>query len=67
MNRVAGIDEMGAGGMFKTISPVDKTVICEVAHGTVEDIDKAASAARNTFAQWRDMPALNAGKFNPHR
>ena len=42
MNRIAGIDEMGAGGMFKTISPVDKTVICEVAHGTAEDINKAS-------------------------
>ena len=63
MNRIAGIDEMGAGGMFKTISPVDKTVICEVAHGTAEDIDKAASAAHNAFAQWRDMPATERRKI----
>ena len=63
MNRIAGIDEMGAGGMFKTISPVDKTVICEVAHGTAEDIDKAASAAHNAFAQWRDMPATGRRKI----
>ena len=63
LNRIAGIDEMGAGGMFKTISPVDKTVICEVAHGTAEDIDKAASAAHNAFAQWRDMPATERRKI----
>ena len=63
MNRIAGIDEMGVGGMFKTISPVDKTVICEVAHGTAEDIDKAASAAHNAFAQWRDMPATERRKI----
>ena len=63
MNRIAGIDEMGAGGMFKTISPVDKTVICEVAHGTAEDMDKAASAAHNAFAQWRDMPATERRKI----
>ena len=63
MNRIAGIDEMGAGGMFKTISPVDKTVICEVAHGTAQDIDKAASAAHNAFAQWRDMPATERRKI----
>ena len=62
-NRIAGIDEMGAGGMFKTISPVDKTVICEVAHGTAQDIDKAASAAHNAFAQWRDMPATERRKI----
>ena len=63
MNRIAGMDEMGAGGLFKTISPVDKTVICEVAHGTAEDIDKAASAAHNAFAQWRDMPATERRKI----
>ena len=63
MNRIAGIDEMGAGGMFKTISPVDKTVICEVAHGTAQDIDKAASVAHNAFAQWRDMPATERRKI----
>ena len=63
MNRIDGIDEMGAGGTFKTISPVDKTVICEVAYGTAEDIDKAASAAHNAFAQWRDMPATERRKI----
>ena len=57
MNRIAGRDEPGSKGVFTTISPVDKSVICEVAHGDAVDIDKAAQAAHDAFAGWRDMPA----------
>ena len=57
LNRIAGEDMAGEGGVFQTISPVDKSVICDVAHGTAADIDKAAQAAHNAFAAWRDMPA----------
>ena len=56
-NRIAGQDVAGAGGMFRNISPVDKSVICDVAHGTEADIDAAASAASDAFPAWRDMPA----------
>lgn len=56
-NRIAGQDVAGAGGMFRKISPVDKSVICDVAHGTEADIDAAASAASDAFPAWRDMPA----------
>lgn len=56
-NRVAGKDVAGSGGVFQTISPVDKSVICDVAHGTAADIDMAAKAASAAFAGWRDMPA----------
>jgi len=57
LNRIAGKDEKGSGGVFQTISPVDKSVICEVARGTAADIDAAAMAASDAFADWRDMPA----------
>ena len=56
-NRIAGEDQDGSAGVFQSISPVDKSVICDVAHGTAEDIDTAAQAAHNAFADWRDMPA----------
>ncbi|MFW2543919.1 5-carboxymethyl-2-hydroxymuconate semialdehyde dehydrogenase [Primorskyibacter sp. 2E107] len=56
-NRIAGKDAPGAGGVFQTRSPVDKSVICNVAHGTAENIDAAARAAHAAFAAWRDMPA----------
>ena len=63
LNRIAGADSAGAGGVFQTISPVDKSVICDVAHGTAADIDMAADAAHDAFAAWRDMPAVQRKKI----
>lgn len=57
LNRVGGQDVPGSKGVFQTMSPVDKSVVADVAHGTAEDIDRAAEAAHNAFAAWRDMPA----------
>ena len=31
LNRIGGLDRAGAGGVFQTTSPVDKSVICDVA------------------------------------
>ena len=62
-NRIAGQDRSGQGGLFQTHSPVDKSVICDVAHGTAKDIDDAANAAADAFADWRDMPALERKKI----
>ncbi|MCG7522581.1 5-carboxymethyl-2-hydroxymuconate semialdehyde dehydrogenase [Ruegeria sp. Ofav3-42] len=56
-NRIAGEDRDGAAGVFQSTSPVDKSMICDVAHGTADDIDAAAKAAHAAFAEWRDMPA----------
>ncbi|MDD9721029.1 5-carboxymethyl-2-hydroxymuconate semialdehyde dehydrogenase [Sulfitobacter sp. PR48] len=63
LNRIAGQDVAGSGGVFQTTSPVDKSVICDVAHGTAEDIDAAASAAHDAFPGWRDLPALERRKI----
>ena len=57
LNRINGQDVAGTAGVFQSVSPVDKSVICDIAHGNSEDIDKAAKAAAEAFAQWRDMPA----------
>jgi 5-carboxymethyl-2-hydroxymuconic-semialdehyde dehydrogenase len=57
LNRIAGADATGSKPAFQTISPVDESVICDVAHGTADDIDAAASAAHAAFADWRDMGA----------
>ena len=62
-NRIAGQDVAGAGGIFQTHSPVDKSLICDVAHGTASDIDQAAKAARDAFPAWRDMPANERRKI----
>ncbi|WP_372571834.1 5-carboxymethyl-2-hydroxymuconate semialdehyde dehydrogenase [Ruegeria jejuensis] len=62
-HRIAGQDRGGAAGVFTTISPVDRSVICDVARGDVADIDAAAQAAAGAFADWRDMPAVERRKI----
>ena len=62
-NRIAGQDVGGSEGVFQTTSPVDKSLICDVAHGSVKDIDAAANAASDAFVMWRDMPALERKKI----
>ncbi|MEO0990966.1 MAG: aldehyde dehydrogenase family protein, partial [Pseudomonadota bacterium] len=57
LNRIGGVDAPGSGPAFQSISPIDKSVIADVARGTSEDIDQAAKAAHGAFADWRDMPA----------
>ncbi|MYF88737.1 MAG: 5-carboxymethyl-2-hydroxymuconate semialdehyde dehydrogenase [Boseongicola sp. SB0676_bin_33] len=55
-NRIGGKDLDGSGGTFATVSPVDKSRICDVALGTSKDIDAAARAAHDAFPAWRDLP-----------
>ncbi|MBY6046549.1 5-carboxymethyl-2-hydroxymuconate semialdehyde dehydrogenase [Vannielia litorea] len=52
-HRIGGRDVTGA--TFTNHSPVDDSVICEVARGTASDIDAAAQAAKDAFPAWRDM------------
>ncbi|WP_299729413.1 5-carboxymethyl-2-hydroxymuconate semialdehyde dehydrogenase [uncultured Tateyamaria sp.] len=56
-NRIAGQDVAGSGGVFQSVSPVDASVICDVARSTDADVDSAAQAASDSFPAWRDMPA----------
>ncbi|MFV1592101.1 5-carboxymethyl-2-hydroxymuconate semialdehyde dehydrogenase [Phaeobacter sp. JH20_36] len=62
-NRIAGADVAGGAGVFQTISPVDKSVICDVAQGSAADIDAAARAAQQAFADWRDLSASERRKI----
>ena len=62
-NRIAGVDRDGSGGVFQSISPVDKSVICNVARGDDSDIDAAAIAAKEAFPIWRDTPASERRKI----
>ncbi|WP_420860585.1 5-carboxymethyl-2-hydroxymuconate semialdehyde dehydrogenase [Algirhabdus cladophorae] len=63
LNRIGGQDRAGGNGWFETLSPVDASVICNVAHGVAADIDTAATAASDAFAAWRDMPATERKKI----
>ena len=62
-NRIAGQDVTGSGGVFQSTSPVDKSVICDVARGSEADVDQAAAAAKAAFPVWRDMPATERRKI----
>ncbi len=62
-NRIAGRDVAGTAGVFQNRSPVDKSLICDVARADATDIDTAAKAAHAAFAGWRDMPALERKKI----
>ena len=46
-----------SGETFETTSPVDGSLLANVARGNAEDIDRAAAAAARAFKPWRDMPA----------
>jgi 5-carboxymethyl-2-hydroxymuconic-semialdehyde dehydrogenase len=62
-NRIAGQDRAGGAGSFANTSPVDNSLICQVAEGDAADIDAAAEAASAAFADWRDMPATERRKI----
>ncbi|WNK20075.1 5-carboxymethyl-2-hydroxymuconate semialdehyde dehydrogenase [Halomonas piscis] len=44
-----------SGKTFESVSPIDMAPLADVAHGDAEDIDRAAKAAKDAFAEWRDM------------
>lgn len=62
-NRIAGTDRAGGSGRFESRSPVDKSLICEVARGDAADVDAAAKAAHEAFADWRDLKATERRKI----
>jgi 5-carboxymethyl-2-hydroxymuconic-semialdehyde dehydrogenase len=41
---------------FETRSPVDESLIAEVARGSADDVDRAAKAAKAAFPGWAAMP-----------
>ena len=52
MNLINGQTVPGSGGTFETRSPVDDSLIANVARGTAADIDAAAKAAKAAFPAW---------------
>ncbi|XP_052266666.1 cytosolic 10-formyltetrahydrofolate dehydrogenase-like isoform X1 [Dreissena polymorpha] len=53
------------GKTFKTINPTNEQVICEVAKGTPEDVNRAVEAAKAAFEEgpWGKMNARDRGKL----
>ncbi|MEP5969799.1 MAG: 5-carboxymethyl-2-hydroxymuconate semialdehyde dehydrogenase [Sulfitobacter pontiacus] len=62
-NRIAGKDHDGSGGRFDNESPVDQSLICQVARSDASDVHAAAQAASDAFADWRDMAAKERRKI----
>ena len=52
-----------SGKTFENTTPVDNSIIGQVASGDHEDIDKACKAATAAFTEWRDMPGAARKKL----
>jgi len=50
---IAGRPDTGSGRTFDNLDPVDNSVLCRVAAGDANDIDRAARAATGAFQVWR--------------
>ncbi len=49
-------DEGRSGKTFDSLTPIDNSLIGEVAAGNADDIDAACKAAEAAFAEWKEMP-----------
>lgn len=59
LNHIGGVAVPAASGKtFETVSPVDMRRIADVARGDAADIDRAAKAAHDAFAAWRDVDGV---------
>ena len=56
-------DQGRSGNTFEGYTPVDNSVIGEVAAGNGEDIDAACRAADAAFEEWREMPGSERKKL----
>ncbi len=64
LNHIGGEAVPAASGeTFQSISPVDLKPLADVAKGGVEDVDRAAKAAKAAFAEWREMPGADRKKL----
>ncbi|MEE2983546.1 MAG: 5-carboxymethyl-2-hydroxymuconate semialdehyde dehydrogenase [Pseudomonadota bacterium] len=52
---IDGGPNMGAVATFQNLTPVDNSVLGEVASGTADDVDRAAAAAQAAFPAWQRM------------
>ncbi|XP_035207691.1 mitochondrial 10-formyltetrahydrofolate dehydrogenase-like isoform X2 [Stegodyphus dumicola] len=57
--------DASSGKTYKSINPIDESVICEVQCASKEDVDKAAKAAKAAFddGEWRKMNARDRGRL----
>ncbi|MAS03871.1 MAG: 5-carboxymethyl-2-hydroxymuconate semialdehyde dehydrogenase [Ahrensia sp.] len=64
MNHIGGESVPALSGeTFETVSPVDLTVLAEVARGGAADIDNAVAAAKAAFPVWSKLPGTERRKI----
>ncbi|WP_425097958.1 5-carboxymethyl-2-hydroxymuconate semialdehyde dehydrogenase [Tropicibacter sp. S64] len=64
MNHIGGASVPAASGAtFETVSPVDLTVLAQVARGAEADIDAAVAAAKAAFPGWSKTPGAERRKI----
>jgi len=51
-----------SGKTFENLTPVDNSVIGNIAAGNADDIDAACQAAAAAFEEWRDLPGKERKK-----
>ena len=51
-----------SGETFESVTPIDNSVIGEVAAGNAEDIDVACTVAQAAFEEWRNLPGKERKK-----
>ena len=62
-HHIGGKPAAGDGETFENLTPIDNSAINKVAAGTEADIDAAARAAKEAFAEWRDLPGAQRRKM----
>ena len=62
-DHVIGDEQPRATEHFATINPATEQVICEVAQGTADDVDRAVAAARAALPAWAALPAKERAKY----
>ena len=71
--RVAGIEvspdhfiggeRLGSAHRFEVISPIDQSVLGEVARGDADDVDRAVRAAHDAFPDWAALGTAARGRL----
>lgn len=56
-------DNGRSGKTFASLTPIDNSIIGNVAAGNADDVDAACKAADAAFAQWRDLPGKERKKL----
>lgn len=52
--------------LFENTSPVDQSLLGQVAIATIKEVDQACEAAESAFPAWRDMPGSERKKLLHH-